>query len=210
MNKKNLFVNLLFILAILIIISASWGYFKGCRSSKPPALPEVLENDPKTGIDTAKVTIVEFGDFQCPYCKTMNDIFNQAKAQYGEQVEFVWKDFPLTQIHDQALKAAEAARCAQKQGKFWEMHDFLFQNQDKLGDSLYLSLAQQLKLDQAAFSKCLSNHETISSINQNIQEGQSLGVLGTPHFYINNKVADEVIYFPQLKKIIEQELSSDD
>jgi protein-disulfide isomerase len=206
MNKKIFLVNFLFIAAIIIIIATAWGL---CKKEKEPtvsSLPQILETDPKKGENSAKVTIVEFGDFQCPYCKKMYEVFNQVREAYGEKVRFVWKDFPLVSIHDQALAAAEAGRCAQMQGKFWQMHDLLFENQDGLSESLYISLASELGLDQTAFSKCLSDHETTDLINQNISEGQSLGIMSTPYFYINNIVGEEVIYFDDLKKIIDSQL----
>jgi len=206
MNKKNLLVNFLFIIAVLIIVFTAWGFLKGNKKPAAQVFPQILETDPKRGSEEAKVTIVEFGDFQCSYCRSMYDVFNQVRSEYGEKVRFVWKDFPLIEIHSQALNAAQAGRCAQKQGKFWEMHDLLFQNQDKLSDAVYLSLAQQSALDQNSFLACYSNHETIDLIEQNVREGQSLGVMGTPHFYINNIVAEEVISFDQLKEIIDSEL----
>jgi len=206
MNKKNLLVNLLFIIAVLIIIITGWGLCKKEKKSTTLLYPKILETDPKKGSDSARVTIIEFGDFQCQYCQTMSEIFNQVKQEYGENVRLIWKDFPLTSIHDQASGAAQAARCAQMQGKFWEMHDLLFQNQSKLSATLYLSLAEQLKLNTDSFSECLSSQETIGLINQNMAEGNQLGVKGTPYFYVNQTIENEVVYLEDLKKIIDSEL----
>ncbi|MDZ7798002.1 MAG: DsbA family protein [Patescibacteria group bacterium] len=149
------------------------------------------------------MVIIQYGDFQCPYCRELADIFRNLNDEYEGEIAIVWKDFPLHQIHDQSLNAAKAARCAQKQDKFWQMHDLLFQNQKKLTDDLYVPLASGLDLDTDEFIQCVNNNETLALIQKDIEEGTSLGVQGTPHFFVNNYEITELIEEEELKDIID-------
>jgi protein-disulfide isomerase len=142
--------------------------------------------DPQIGPDNAKVTIVEFSDFQCPYCKRFrDDTLDALIKEYGDKIRFVYRDFPLSSLHPEAEKSAEAAECANEQGKFWEMHDLLYENQATLGDALYKDLADQLKLDTKQFDECLSSGKYADKVAADQKAGESYGVSGTPTFFIN-------------------------
>ncbi len=144
------------------------------------------DGDPQKGSDNAKVTIVEFSDFQCPYCKRFRDASLDALIEkYGDKVRFVFRDFPLTSIHPQAQIAAEAAECANEQGKFWEMHDLIYANQDALSNDSYKGFADQIGLDAQKFNDCLSTNKYADEIAADEKDGEAYGVTGTPTFFIN-------------------------
>jgi protein-disulfide isomerase len=156
-----------------------------------PTPPIVVENvsaddDPFWGPADAPVTIVEFSDFQCPYCaRFVTQTLPQIKQAYEGKVRFVFRDFPLSQIHENAEKAAEAAGCASDQGKFWEYHDKLFSSQSALDVASLKSYASQLGLDTATFDQCLDSSKYAQEIQKDVQDGDSYGVTGTPAFFVN-------------------------
>lgn len=158
------------------------------RPAAPPAPKEVsLDEQRALGSAEAKVAIVEFSDYQCPYCvRFYRQTFPQLEENYIEtgKVRFFFRDFPLTQIHPQAKPAAIAANCAGGQGAYWEMHDGLFENQGRLGSELYQELATELSLDVPAFQDCLAEPAESEKVDQELAYGQSLGVRGTPHYFV--------------------------
>jgi protein-disulfide isomerase len=137
------------------------------------------------GNPQAPITIVEFADYQCPYCKKTEETIREVLAKYRGRVKFAYLDFPLEMIHSQAEKAAEAARCAGEQGKFWEYHDALFLDQSKLDDSSLNDRAHDLRLDEKAFHSCLTSGKFRSSIESDVHQGTRIGVNGTPAYFIN-------------------------
>src|SRR6201993_2863356 len=152
---------------------------------QPPSVtvaydPARVKGDPK-----APVTIVEFSDFQCPYCKQSESTLHDLLAKYNGQVKLAYLDFPLREIHPQAQGAAEAARCAGEQGKFWEYHDLLFADQGGLDKPGLTTKAEKLQLDQKQFDACIGNEKYKVQIQQDSQEGRGAGVSGTPGFFIN-------------------------
>ncbi len=154
----------------------------------PPDEPQnvVLDIDgaPIKGDKDAKVTIVEFSDYQCPFCgRHVRDTIPQIKAEYIKtgKVKYVFSDFPLD-FHQNAFKAAEAARCAREQGKYWEMHDRLFGNQQALGD--LTPHAEAVGLNMSKFQKCMDSGKYAEAVRKDIEEGQKAGVSGTPTFFI--------------------------
>lgn len=167
----------------------------------PPAQPEEPENvevsiddDPIKGDKDAPITIIEFSDFQCPYCKRFYDqVSSQIDEEYVSKgkVRMVFRDYPLP-FHQKALPAAVAANCAGEQGKYWEAHDFFFENPDKLDTESFLGSAQELGLDKAKLEKCINEtgKEQEAEINKDMEEGQKYGVRGTPSFFIG-KTDDE-------------------
>ena len=154
--------------------------------SAAPAL--TLDDRPTRGSADAKVTIVEFSDFQCPFClrheRDVEPILLDAGGPYAGKLRYVIKSFPLP-IHPQARGAAEAAECAKNQGRYWEYHAVLFADQDQLDPAALASHAKAVGLDQAAFDRCVSTHATAAVVDRDIQEGANLGVTGTPTFFIN-------------------------
>ena len=171
-------------------------------STKLPSQVSVFASDPVRGAPAATVTIVEFGDFECPYCAQVAPTLENAISQSNGKLKLVWKDFPLPS-HAQAQAAAEAAQCAARQGKFWEYHDALFQAQDNLSDIMYLSLAGEVGLNYEAFSSCLTNHATLPLVERNLAEGTSIGVDGTPFFIINGQAVSGLITPEQLEALLQ-------
>jgi protein-disulfide isomerase len=141
--------------------------------------PKRLRGNPK-----APVMIVEFSDYQCPYCHQVEATLNEVLAQYGDKVSLAYRDFPLTAIHSQAEIAAEASRCALEQGRFWEYHDQLFAA-SKLDKDTLVEYARNLKLDDKQFGSCLTSEKYKAEIEKDSEEGKKVGVQGTPGFFIN-------------------------
>lgn len=156
--------------------------------------PSIESNDPVLGDKNAKISIVEYSDFQCPFCERA---YSGAIAQFKSsdyfkkgQVNLIYKHFPLTSIHPQAQKAAEASECANRQGKFWEYHDKLFTNQQALDIQSLKNYAGQVGLNTATFNKCLDEGEAAAEVNKESQQAQSAGGQGTPYFVLINKDGD--------------------
>ena len=146
------------------------------------------DDDPVLGNKDAPVTVIEFSDFECPFCgRAFTDAVTGMKKDYVEtgKVKFVYRDFPLS-FHPQATPAAEAAECADEQGKFWEFHDTLFQNQGSLSDAFYKQTAADLGLDTAKFNSCVESRKYRAEVQQDLAAGSAAGVSGTPTFYIGN------------------------
>jgi len=172
---------------------------QGALKKEPPAKTSAtvgFRGRPTLGQADAPVTIVEFSDYQCPYCKRFStQVFSQLKRDYIDtgKVRYVFRDFPLKQIHPQAAKAHESAHCAGEQDRYWEMHDVLFQNQKDLS-ILALSLnAEIIGLDVATFESCLEGGQHAAAIQQDIQDGAKAGVRGTPSFIIGKSRAGDTI-----------------
>lgn len=143
-------------------------------------------NDHIQGDENAAVTLVEYGDFQCPTCGAAYPIVKQLQQEFGDQLRFVHRNFPLMQ-HDFAEAAAETAEYAATQGQFWEMHDALYENQDEMDDDLFPQLAEELGLDVAKLNKALASGQFEDRVEQDIESGDTSGVHGTPTFFINGK-----------------------
>ncbi|MCW5875168.1 MAG: DsbA family protein [Anaerolineales bacterium] len=166
-------------------------------------------NDPILGPVDAPITIVEFADFQCPYCvRHFEQTYPLIAAQYGDQVRFVYKNFPLTSIHPDADPAAQAAECAHEQGMFWEFHDLLFGGTLGLGQAAYAAYAEQLGLDVAALTACLEEGRYASAVDQDLALGQQLGVSSTPTFFINGIALVGAYPFDTFASIIDYELEA--
>jgi len=134
------------------------------------------------------LTIIEFSDFQCPFCQRVMPTLKQIREKYGDRVRVVWKDFPLTSIHPQAFKAAEAGNCAREQGKFWEYHDQLFTHQDALQPEFLKKYAADAGLDAAKFNACLDTAKYSDRVQEQMGIGTGLGVQSTPSLFINGRL----------------------
>jgi protein-disulfide isomerase len=148
---------------------------------------------------------VEFADYECPYCQKVQPDLVKLQQQFGVNIALVYKDFPLP-MHPLAQKAAEAARCAGAQGKFWEYHDALFENR-KLQVSDLKQQAVALKLDSSRFDKCLDSGEQAAAVKKDAAEGLRLGLAGTPSFFTNGHFLSGALGYPKLREAVLQELS---
>jgi protein-disulfide isomerase len=155
-------------------------------SLEPPILPVSADDDPRLGPDNAPVTVVEFSDFQCPFCQKSVGVLRELQRVYGDKIRLIYRDFP-GQNHPYAWPAAEAAQCAQEQGKFWEYHDLLFARQSPGTTWDFLALAGELHLQADAFSGCLHSGRLKSEVYNDVQDGLRLGITSTPTFFINGR-----------------------
>jgi protein-disulfide isomerase len=163
-------------------------------------------DDPVKGPANAPVTIVEFSDFQCPFCSRVTPTLKQVEDTYGDKVRVVFRNFPLLQIHPYAAKAAEAASCAADQGKFWEMHDRLFGDQQKLGVDDLKQSAVALGLKADVFNQCLDSGKKEAEWKHDMDEGTSYGLTGTPAFFINGRLISGAQPLEAFTQIINEEL----
>ena len=173
----------------------------------PPPRVEVAATGPARGPGDAKVTIVEFSDFQCPYCGAAYTTVEQLMQQYAGKVKLVFRQFPLP-IHPNAEKAAEASLCAADQGKFWEFYDLLFKNQKKLEVADLKGYAGSAGLDATKFGQCLDSGEKKKQVDSDVEAGQAAGVNGTPAFFINGVFINGAMPIDEFKKVIDPELAS--
>lgn len=176
-----------------------------------PVTPKVtvdIGSSPSKGSTDAPITIVEFADFQCPYCATAQPIVEEVLKQYKGKVRFVFKNYPLAQIHPEAIPAAIAAECANKQDKYWQMHDSLFENHKKLGDETYIKIAQSIGLKMDDFNKCRKEQSIHNKINAEMEYGQSLGINATPAFYINGVQLMGALPKSEFERVINNELAT--
>ena len=166
---------------------------------------DVLVDDPSRGPGDAPIEIVEFSDFECPYCKRATDTLDVLLDRYGDQLRFVFKDFPLPS-HPNAFKAAEAGNCANEQGKFWEYHDKLFATQEALDVAALKTYAGDLGLDAEAFATCLDAGRYAAAVTQDLQTGRSSGASSTPTFFINGRPVFGALPLDVFDQIIREEL----
>jgi protein-disulfide isomerase len=145
----------------------------------------VGERDHVQGLANASVTLVEYGDYECPHCGRAYSIVKEIQQRLGDRLRFVFRNFPLAQIHPHAQQAAEAAEVAGKQGKFWEMHDILFENQRALDDSHLREYAEAIGLNAEEFARELQSHTAEARVQEDFLSGVRSGVNGTPTFFIN-------------------------
>lgn len=174
----------------------------------PPLRASVkTEGSPSRGPKGAPVTVVEFSDFQCPYCSQLAKTIHEVSAKYGDQVRLVYRQFPLSQIHPFAEKAAEAALCAADQDRFWDLHDLMFESQNSLKEEDLKAKGAQLKLDTAAFNDCLDSGKYAKRVRQDQREGYSLGVSTTPSFFINGRYFTGALPLEDISKTIDEEIA---
>jgi protein-disulfide isomerase len=165
---------------------------------------------PTKGSANAPVTIVEFSDFECPYCGGLFPTLQQVEKNYAKQIRIVYRQFPLANIHPHAQKAAEASLCANEQKKFWEFHDSMFSNQRELSIADLKQRAADLKMDTQAFNQCLDSGRYAAAIQADIQEGARNGVNGTPALFINGRFLSGNQPYSEIKELIDDELQRKD
>ena len=174
----------------------------------PPVIRVEVSTDgaPIRGVPEAPVTLVEFSDFHCPFCNRVQPTLEQLLAKYPKQVKLVFRDFPLDKLHPQAHRAAEAAQCAHEQGKFWEYHDLLFTNAPRASSEDLGKYAEQVGLDGEQFQVCLSDGGQQAAVQSDVEDGQRLGITGTPMFFINGRPLSGALSLEQFVQVIEEEL----
>lgn len=160
---------------------------------------------PSFGPENAKVTLVEFSDFQCPYSSRASDVVEKIRGKYGDKVRILFREFPLS-FHSNAKPAAEAALAAHEQGKFWEFHDKLFKNQSKLDEASIDGYAKELGLDMAAFKKARAEHKHAAQVDADLKLGQDVGVQGTPTMFLNGARVSNPTDLEALSRAIEKAL----
>ena len=184
----------------------SYGY---TSYLEPFRMPVADQGFPSRGPESAPVTIVEFSDFECPYCNRVNPTLDQVLQRYGDKVRLVFRQFPLSSIHPNAQKAAEASLCAEDQGQFWQLHDVMFRDQRNLGVEALKEKAASIDLDMERFNECLDSGRHQEAVAADLAEGSRLGVTGTPAIFINGRFLSGAQPFEEFSNIIDDELSGD-
>jgi protein-disulfide isomerase len=164
----------------------------------------VIGDSPTTGAKEQKIVLLEFSDFQCPYCSKAHQTLKQFMTTRQNQVTWVYKHLPLTQIHPEAMPSAKAAWAAGQQGKFWEFHDALFENQQKLGEPLYVATAQALNLDLKRFDQDRNGQAASAAIQKDVEMAEKLGVTGTPFVIMNDQVISSGVELDNLEAALKQ------
>ncbi len=233
-KESNPWMYVSILLAVLLVVSLYFNFSvlaKVGSGNNQPSVPSVPSNNPSNnqpnnnepefvqvsadddevlGNANAKVTIVEFSDFECPFCgRFYTDTLVPMKKDYVEtgKVKFIYRDFPLSSIHPDAEKAAEAAECAGEQGKYYAMHDTLFANQQALDVTSLKGYASALGLDTAKFNSCLDSGKMSSEVANDFQDGVTAGVQGTPTLFINGKKLVGAQPYNVVRAAIEAELA---
>lgn len=166
--------------------------------------PTVTVADQTLGPTSAAVTIVNFGDYQCPACASLETALQTLKTEYGDTLRIVWKDMPNTSAHAESLNAALAAQCAGEQRQFWQYHTILMTNQAILGQELYTNTAADLDLKTNQFERCLTNQNTLPIVQHGFEEGVALGITATPTLFINNERYTGDITVTDLRRKIDE------
>lgn len=183
----------------------------------PPSNPEpvagpvrpVDATDHVLGPTDAKVTVIEYSDFECPFCKRFFPTVKQLLQEYPKDVRFVYRHFPLNSIHPSAQKAAEGTECAAKLGgndAFWKLHDKIFERAPSITPDVVVSLAKEIGLNEGQFKTCLDSGEMAAKVNKDLQEGSAAGVQGTPATFINGSLISGAVPYETIKAGIEAEL----
>jgi protein-disulfide isomerase len=172
---------------------------------EPPRLAVAAANGPTRGNAKAPIEMIEFSDFQCPYCLRAYATVNQVLANYGDRIYFVYRHYPLPN-HPQARPAAEASACAAEQGKFWQYHDRLFASPTKLAAADLKQHAADLGLDATKFNTCVDARTFKAQVDADVKDGDEAGVNGTPAFFINGRMLSGAMPYEAFKRIIDEEL----
>ena len=174
---------------------------------QPPAVHVDFDPARVKGTADAPITIVEFADFQCPFCSKVQPVLKNVLAKYQGKVKLAYRDFPLSAIHEHAEIAAQASRCALAQGKYWEMHDAMFADQSKLDEAALVRTAAGLRMNQNSFKSCLTSAKYKAEVQRDFEAGAQAGVNATPTFFINGELLSGVQSDADFSKIIDQQLS---
>jgi protein-disulfide isomerase len=204
---------------IAVLIGGLWLLISAVNAPTSPSAPTQITNVPpvsKTdfaeGNPKAKVTLIEYADFQCPACASTHAVIKQLQADFKNNLRLVYRFFPLTNIHQNALISAQAAYAASLQGKFWEMSDILYENQDSWSDStqaqtMFVDYAKKLGLNLNKFNADIKNGSTIKFITDEQNDGLNLGINGTPTIFMNGKEIQNPASYQDFKKLIQDEIN---
>jgi protein-disulfide isomerase len=203
---------------LAFILGLAGGYLLwGSSKATPTATAEAntikrvdvsTDDDPSIGPANAPVTIIEFSDYQCPYCQVWyKQVYKQLMAQYPDQIRFVYRDLPLP-MHPEAVPAAEAAECAGEQGKYFQYHDALFEQKYGLNRDAYEQYASDLGLDLSAFTACLDSGKYQAEIQADASDATNAGITGTPSFVVNGRLLIGALPLSDFTSVIDQELAS--
>jgi protein-disulfide isomerase len=166
------------------------------------------DDDPSIGPPNAPITIIEFSDYQCPYCEVWyKQVYQQLLASYPNQIRFVYRDLPLP-MHPEAVPAAEAADCAGEQNAYWKYHDALFNQKYGLSRTAYDQYATDLGLDLKAFAACVDSHRYQGEIQADASDAARVGISGTPSFVVNGRILIGALPFSEFKTVIDEELAA--
>jgi len=201
-EKSNLRqITAISVVAVIIVVVAAILWSESAQVT--PLSAARLASDPSLGSPSAKVTIIEYGDFGCPTCRGWEQVgvLKQIVATYGDQVHFVWRDYPI--ITAQSPQAAEAGQCAFDQGKFWQFHDLLYAKQPALSISDLKAYAVQIGLNTTQFDPCLDSGQDKAKVNQSVAEARGYGFIGTPSFIVNGQKVIGPASFSQFKSMID-------
>jgi protein-disulfide isomerase len=168
----------------------------------------VGERDHVQGNPNAGVTLVEYGDYECPYCGEAYPIVQRIQRELGDNLRFVFRNFPLSQVHPHAEQAALAAEAAGRQGKFWEMHDMLFENQQALEDNDLVRYAEALRLDMLKYLSDVSSEQVAARVREDFMSGVRSGVNGTPTFFVNGRRHEGSYQHDYLRAAIERQMAN--
>ena len=171
------------LISVIVIIAIAGAYFGLSKSIGYV----ILTSDSDHTKGTGQIEVIEYSDFQCPACGAAEPYVREIVSKYGDKIRFTYKQFPLTSIHPYAFKAAEASECSADQAKFWEYHDKLFDNQQKLDVGSLKKYAEQVGLDTKLFNACLDSGAMSSRVSSDINEARSKGVGSTPTFFVDGK-----------------------
>lgn len=203
-SDKLFFIGVIAVSIVVVITALLFLSSSGTSSSSS----DLVKSDSNVkGAKDAKVVVVEFSDFECSACKAASDVVNNVIEEYGNKILFVYRHFPLVLYHPDSLKAAEASEAAAEQGKFWEYHDLLFDNQDKLKEEDLLKYARDLNLNIEKFKQELDSGKFKDKVEADLSDGEKLGISATPTFFINGKKYQGALSFDEFKKIIDEELA---
>jgi len=201
------------VITVVLVVALSLFFSNSNQTQSKPVDPTLLINKTQDvkGPENAKVTVVEFGDFQCPACGATEPLVRQVLQKYPNQVRFVFRNFPLTEIHQNAQQAALTAQAAGAMGKFWEMHDYLYDHQDEWaelsGDAVKAKFTEyltKLQIDKTEFGKRIDSQAVHDQVTEDIADGTKAGVDATPTFYVNGQKTAA----PQLLATVESLLAS--
>jgi protein-disulfide isomerase len=195
------------VIVVIILIFVGIFAFGGNKTAVTGKVSSHVEGKGTTG-----VTLVEYGDYQCPYCGQYYPILKQVQAEYGDRIHFQFRNFPLTSVHPNAFAGARAAEAAALQGKFWEMHDLLYENQNQWSvatdpTNSFKQYAVQLKLNVNKFTTDYVSDEVNGTINADMAKGNALGITGTPTFFLDGKQIQVSQSLKEFEKVLNAEIS---